>query len=192
LQISVSVARFFENYSEYADRAFLSVKGGCLPGKLDVDGSSASPLRSVEYAVDNILKALGGKKRLDLFQPASHDPNYEIEHYVEVLNELLKEGKFDYIGRSGVAAETVRRAPTVRNPFPPPDPSAYCTNQVMPIASVEIEVSPQSYEQRTKDGEHRPYFSCLSAPRKLIDDSIFMGLVIPTCKELGIAVVAYS
>ena len=32
--------------------------------------------------------------------------------------------------------------------------SAYRTTQVMPVAAVEIEVSPQSYEQQTKDGEH--------------------------------------
>ena len=93
MQISASVARFFEKYPEYADRILFSVKGGCLSGKLEVDGSSASLCRSVEYAVDNILKALRGKKRLDLFQPASRDPKYEIEHYAEVLNELLEEGK---------------------------------------------------------------------------------------------------
>jgi pyridoxine 4-dehydrogenase len=85
---------FFEKYPKCADRILLSVKGGCLSGKLDVDGSSASLPRSVEYAVGNILKALRGKKRLDLFQPASRNPNYEIEHYAEVLNELLEEGKF--------------------------------------------------------------------------------------------------
>ena len=58
LQVSVSVARFFENYAEYADRAFLSVKGGCLPEKLDIDGSGASLLRSVEYATDDLMISL--------------------------------------------------------------------------------------------------------------------------------------
>jgi pyridoxine 4-dehydrogenase len=105
------VARFFEKYPEYADRAFLSVKGGCVPGKLDVDGSRENLRRSV----DNIIKTLDGKKKLDLFQPARRDPNYEIECYAEVLNEMHKEGKFDYIGLSEVGAATVRRAHKVRN-----------------------------------------------------------------------------
>jgi pyridoxine 4-dehydrogenase len=104
------VARFFEKYPEYADRTFLSVKGGTLPGQLASDGSRENLRRSV----DAILKALRGTKKLDLFEPARRDPNYEIEHYAEVLNELVKEGKFDYIGLSEVGAETIRRAHKVR------------------------------------------------------------------------------
>ena len=123
------VARFFEKYPEYADRVFLSVKGGLLPQKLVVDGSRENLRRSV----DDILKALRGTKRLDLFEPARRDPNYEIEHYAEVLNELVKEGKFDYIGLSEVGAETVRRAHKVRGPpffcrSLMPRVSAYCTD----------------------------------------------------------------
>jgi len=100
------ISRFFEKYPEYADRAFLSVKGSSIPGKLDIDGSRENLRRSV----DAILKALRGKKKLDLFEPARRDSNYEMEHYAEVLNEMVKEGKFDYIGLSEVGAETIRRA----------------------------------------------------------------------------------
>jgi pyridoxine 4-dehydrogenase len=107
------VARFFEKYPQYADRAFLSVKGGLVPGEMTSDGSRENLRRSV----DNILKALRGTKKLDLFQPARRDPKYEIEHYAEVLNEMVKEGKFDYIGLSEVRAETVRRAHKVRSLF---------------------------------------------------------------------------
>jgi pyridoxine 4-dehydrogenase len=53
---------------------------------------------------------LRGTKKLDLFESARRDPKYEVEHYAEVLNEMVKEGKFDYIGLSEVGAETVRRA----------------------------------------------------------------------------------
>ena len=108
------VARFFETYPEYADRAFLSVKGGTLPGKLAFDGSKENLRRSV----DAILKALRGTKKLDLFEPARRDPNYDIEHHAEVLNELVEEGKFDYIGLSEVGAETIRRAHKVRTNNP--------------------------------------------------------------------------
>ena len=108
------VARFFEQYPEYADRTFLSVKGGTLPGKIDSDGSKENLRRSV----DAIIKALRGTKKLDLFEPARRDPNYEIEHYAGVLNELVKEGKFDYIGLSEVGAETIRRAHKVGTNHP--------------------------------------------------------------------------
>ena len=56
-------------------------------------------------------------RRLDLFQLARHDSKYEIDHYGEALNEMVKEGKFDYIGYSEVGAETVRRAHKVRSLF---------------------------------------------------------------------------
>jgi pyridoxine 4-dehydrogenase len=84
-----------------------------------VDGSRENLRRSV----DTILKALRGTKKLDLFQPARRDPNYEIEHYAEVLNEMVKEGKFNYIGLSEVGAETVRRAHKVRSLFLYPGPA---------------------------------------------------------------------
>ncbi|KAH9993409.1 aldo/keto reductase [Russula vinacea] len=124
------LARFFEKYPGYADRTFLSVKGGIVPGRLEADGSRENLRRSVNA----ILKALRGTKKLDLFEPARLDWKYNIEHYAEVLNELVKEGKFDYIGLSAVGAETVRRA-----------------HKVMPIAAVEIEVSLQAYGKQTKD-----------------------------------------
>jgi len=124
------VARFFEKYPEYTDRTFLSVKGGLVPGELNVDGSKENLRRSV----DNIIKTLRGTKKLDLFESARRDPKYEVEHYAEVLNEMVKEGKFDYIGLSEVGAETVRRA-----------------HKVTPVTVVEIEVSLQAYEQQTKD-----------------------------------------
>jgi pyridoxine 4-dehydrogenase len=84
-----------------------------IPGQVVPDGSRENLRRSV----DTILKVLRGTKRLDLFQPARRDTNYEIEHYAKVLNEMVQEGKFDYIGLSEVRAETVRRAHKVRRFF---------------------------------------------------------------------------
>ncbi|KAH9065810.1 aldo/keto reductase [Lactarius vividus] len=153
------VARFFEKYPDYADRTFLSVKGGTLPGQMVTDGSRENLRRSV----DAILKALRGTKKLDLFEPARRDSNYEIEKYAESLNEMVKEGKFDHIGLSEVSAETIRRAHKARHQIYRISKKTY----VIPVAAVEIEVSLQAYEEQTKD-------------------------VIATCKELSIAVVAYS
>lgn len=107
------LARFFDKYPEYADRTFLSVKGGSVPGQLVADGSRENLRRSVRA----ILNALRGTKRLDLFVPARLDSKYTIEHYAQVLNEMVKEGKYDYIGLSTVGAETIRRAHKVRSFF---------------------------------------------------------------------------
>jgi pyridoxine 4-dehydrogenase len=81
-----------------------------VPGERKVDGSRENLRRSV----DTIIKTLRGTKKLDLFEPARRDPKYEVEYQAEVLNEMVKEGKFDYIGLSEVRAETVRRAHKVR------------------------------------------------------------------------------
>jgi len=133
------VARFFEKYPTYADKAFLSVKGG----------TKAEP-EKLRRSVDNINAKLRGTKKLDLFECARVDPEYPIEDQMKTLTTLQMEGKFDHIGLSECSAATVKRA-----------------NAVVPIALVEIEVSPLSYEKETK-------------------------AVIATCGELGIAIAAYS
>jgi len=89
-------------------------------------------------------------KKLDLFECARVDPAYPVEDQMMTLVTLQKEGKFDHIGLSECSAATVKRA-----------------NTVAPVALVEIEVSPLSYEEETK-------------------------AVIAACGELGIAVAAYS
>jgi len=66
------------------------------------------------------------------------------------MAKFIAQGKFDHIGLSEVRAEHIRQA-----------------HKGHPVAAVEIEVSPWSYTQDTKD-------------------------VLSTCDELGIAVIAYS
>ncbi|KAI8993766.1 aldo/keto reductase [Trametes punicea] len=125
------LARFFAKYPAYADRVFLSVKGANRPGvtEFQVDCSPNNLKRSV----DEVLRILGGTKRLDLFQPARIDPRYSVEDTVKTLAEFVREGKFDHIGLSECAAKTLKRG-----------------NSVHPISIVEIEVSPASYEEETK------------------------------------------
>ncbi|KIM87333.1 hypothetical protein PILCRDRAFT_3825 [Piloderma croceum F 1598] len=133
------LARFYEKYPDYAKKTFLSVKGKV--------GSSPENLRR---SVDLINEKLRGTKKLDLYESARVDPSLPIEEAIQTLVVLKNEGKFGHIGMSESKAETLRRA-----------------NAVHPIAAVEIEVSPWSYESETKK-------------------------VIATAKELNIAVVAYS
>ncbi|EAU87803.1 aldo/keto reductase [Coprinopsis cinerea okayama7 len=140
------LSRFFAKYPDYADKTFLSVKGGIDWTKRGPDGS----LEFLRKSVDNILKALGPNKKLDLFEPARIDRSIPVEELTQHLVTLLKEGKFDHIGLSECNANTLRKA-----------------HAVHPITAVEIEISPWSYEDKTKD-------------------------VIATAKELGITVIAYS
>ncbi|OBZ75834.1 Pyridoxal reductase [Grifola frondosa] len=123
------LARFFEKYPEYAERTFLSVKGGIKPGTLSPDSS----LENLRRSVDLINATLRGTKKMDLFEPARVDTNISIEDAMKNLVQLIKEHKFDHIGLSECSADTLGRA-----------------NAVYPIAAVEIEVSLWSYEQETK------------------------------------------
>ena len=82
----------------------------------------------------NVLAALRGTKKLDLFECARVDSNYTVEHTIGVLKGLVEEGFFDHIGMSECSAESLRKG-----------------HAVHPIAAVEIEVSPWSMEGETKN-----------------------------------------
>ncbi|EIN07473.1 aldo/keto reductase [Punctularia strigosozonata HHB-11173 SS5] len=123
------LARFYAKYPEYAEKTFLSVKGGATPGTLQMDGSPENLKRSVDF----ILEKLGPHKRLDLFECARVVQDPPIEEVMKTLLGFVKEGKFDHIGISECGAATLRRA-----------------NAVAPIVAAEIEVSPWAYEEETK------------------------------------------
>jgi len=140
------LAAFFEKYPQYVDRTFLSVKGGLVENGFEPDLSPENIRRSV----DRINEHLRGTKKLDLFEPARMDPKVPIEDVMKTLAALVKEEKFTYIGLSECSADTLKRAVKVH-----------------PVAAVEIEVSPWSYEEETKN-------------------------VIAAAKQLGVSVVAYA
>jgi aryl-alcohol dehydrogenase-like predicted oxidoreductase len=55
-------------------------------------------------------KALGGVKKIDLFEPARLDGVYSVEEVAQSLKTLVDEGLISYIGLSEVNADTLRRA----------------------------------------------------------------------------------
>ncbi|KAJ6112780.1 hypothetical protein N7512_008104 [Penicillium capsulatum] len=112
--------KYFTAHPEHAEKVVLSIKGGLKRGQLTPDGSEENIRRSV----DETLRVLDGKKKLDIFQCARQDANFPVEHTVQVLAEYIKAGKLGGIGLSEVDAETIRRA-----------------HKVHPIAAVEVEVS---------------------------------------------------
>ncbi|KAF8575217.1 aldo/keto reductase [Ramaria rubella] len=140
------LARFYDKYPEYKDKTVLCVKGGLKPGSVE----AAKSEEHIRQSIDFINAKLRGTKRLDVYENARVDPTTPIETTIGLLKKLVQEGKFDHIGMSECSAETLKRA-----------------NAVHPIAHVEIEVSPFSYEEE-------------------------MRKVIATAGELKIPVLAYS
>ena len=100
---------YFTQYPDDAEKVVLSIKGGMVPGQMKMDGSEAGVRRSVE----DCLKALGGKKSIDIFECGRVDPNVPVEETVRALYELQKEGKIGGIGLSEVSGKTIRRAAAV-------------------------------------------------------------------------------
>ena len=111
---------YFTRYPDDADKVVLNIKGGINAATMMPDGSKEGVRRSVE----NCLKLLGGKKKIDMFECARVDPNTPIETTIKALAEYVREGKLGGISLSEVKAETIRRAAKVH-----------------PICAVEVEVS---------------------------------------------------
>lgn len=98
--------QYFTKYPENAEKVVLSIKGGLKKGELVPDGSEENIRRSV----DESLRVLDGKKKLDIFECARQDAKSPVENTIKVLAEYVKEGKIGGIGLSEVDAETIRRA----------------------------------------------------------------------------------
>ena len=109
---------YFTKYPEDADKVVLSLKGALT--SFVPSGDKEGITRSIE----NCLKVLDGKKKIDIFECARVDPKVPIEETVGYLAEFVKAGKIGGIGLSETGAATIRRAASVH-----------------PIAAVEIEYS---------------------------------------------------
>ncbi|KAJ7150461.1 aldo/keto reductase [Mycena crocata] len=109
------LSHFYAKYPEYAEKTFFICQGP----------------ESIRQSVDNIQKALGPNKKVDLFEPARIDRKVPVEDMMQTLATLVKEGKFAHIGLS--TTDTLRKA-----------------HAVHPVTAVEIEISPFSYEENQK------------------------------------------
>ena len=104
--------KYFTKYPENAEKVVLSIKGGLKVGEIVADGSEENIRRSVEET----LRVLDGKKKVDIFECARQDKEYPVEHSVRILAEYVKAGKIGGIGLSEVDAETIRRAYVILTP----------------------------------------------------------------------------
>ncbi|KAJ3735039.1 aldo/keto reductase [Lentinula guzmanii] len=129
------LSRFFANYPAYAEKTFLSVKGG-----MSASGPDGS-LEGLRRSVDNIQDELGSIKKLDLFEPARIDPKLPVETTMKNLVTLLKEGKFSHIGLSECNANMLRKAHSIY-----PVTAAEIENQKAVIATAtELNISVLAY-----------------------------------------------
>jgi pyridoxine 4-dehydrogenase len=92
-----------------ASKVVLSIKGGLKVDKLEPDGSEENTRRSI----DECLRVLDGKKKLDLWEAARVDPKTPIEVTMKVADEYIKAGKLGGISLSECSADTIRRAAKV-------------------------------------------------------------------------------
>jgi pyridoxine 4-dehydrogenase len=112
---------YFAKYPEDRDKIVLNIKGCADPAKhYAPDGTP----EGVKASVENCVRLIGGKGRIDQFEPARKDPNTDIEVTIAALQEQVKAGNIGGISLSEVSAATLRRAAKVAK-----------------IESVEVELS---------------------------------------------------
>ncbi|KAI1073504.1 putative aldo/keto reductase [Whalleya microplaca] len=103
----VLLERYFARYPDDADRVVVSIKGGVSFETLLPDGSPEGTRRSL----DNCLRLLKGRKKLDIFEFARRDQSVSMKSTFEVIeNEYVKTGKLGGISLSEVRAETIHEA----------------------------------------------------------------------------------
>ncbi|KAL2166444.1 hypothetical protein VTG60DRAFT_2752 [Thermothelomyces hinnuleus] len=95
---------YFAKYPEDADKVVLSIKGCYGPNGLD--GSAEGVRRSI----DNVLRQLNGRKKLDVFECARRDPNVPMEVTFRAMQEYIDKGLLGGISLSEVAASTIHEA----------------------------------------------------------------------------------
>lgn len=97
---------YFTKYPKDADKVVISIKGGLKPGEMAPDGSPENTRRSI----DECLRVLDGRKKLDIWESARVDPNTPIEITMREAEKYVKEGKLGGISLSECSADTIRRA----------------------------------------------------------------------------------
>jgi aryl-alcohol dehydrogenase-like predicted oxidoreductase len=112
------------------DRAFISVKFGAQlepPGR--IVGFDARPVAVKTYLTYTLRRLR--TDHVDLYQPASVDPNVPIEETVGAIRELIDAGYVRHLGLSEAGVDTIRRA-----------------HAVHPVVALEME-----YSIATRDAE---------------------------------------
>lgn len=103
----VLLNKYYSKYPDDADKVVLNIKGaseGMTP--------NASP-EFLRQDIDNALKQLGGKGKIDMYECARRDPNTPLKTTLEALDKMVKEGKIGGVALSEVNANTIREAASI-------------------------------------------------------------------------------
>lgn len=100
----VLLERYFAQYPEDADKVVLSIKGGIGP-----NGPDGSP-EGIRRSIDNVLKQLGGRKKLDIFECARRDQKADMKDTFATMQEYIEKGQLGGISLSEVSAATIHEA----------------------------------------------------------------------------------
>lgn len=111
---------YFTKYPEDTEKVVVNIKGGINFAVRKPDNTE----ENLRKTIDECLRQLDGKHKLDIFECGRVDPNVPIEDEMRTLAALVQEGKIDAIALSEVNANTIRRA-----------------HAIHPIVSVEVEAS---------------------------------------------------
>lgn len=101
--------RYYDKYPEHVDKILLNVKGCMLPGLVGCNSSS----EGVRASIENSVRMIGGKGRIDQFEAARKDPNVDIEVTLKTMGAHVEAGDIRGIALSEVSAQTIRRAAKV-------------------------------------------------------------------------------
>ncbi|CAM1507430.1 Fc.00g070710.m01.CDS01 [Cosmosporella sp. VM-42] len=129
------VGKWFKLHPERRADIFLATKfglkltDGSIAG-IVADSSSAYCRSCIERSLQRL-----GVDQVDLYYMHRADPSVPIEKTVEVMKQLVEEGKVKYLGLSEVSSDTLRRA-----------------NAVHPISAVQIEYNPWTLDPEGADG----------------------------------------
>ena len=100
------INEYFTKYPGDAEKVVISIKGGAKPGTLEPDGRPENVRRSIEEC----LRVLDGKKKLDIFECARVDPKVPIEVSLGEAKKYVDAGKIGGIALSEASANSIRRA----------------------------------------------------------------------------------
>lgn len=104
------IKAYFTKYPEDAEKVVLVMKGGIDYNARKPDGSPEGIRRSL----DNILKQIGGVKKVDAFNCARRDPEYPLSVTFGVIQkEYINTGKIGAIALSECGVDTINEAAAV-------------------------------------------------------------------------------
>lgn len=95
---------YFTRHPEDADKVVIVVKGGIDPVTHREDGTAEGTRRSIR----NILKQLGGVKKLDIWNPGRRDPRTPLAETFAAAQEFIDAGELGGVALSEVNNKTLR------------------------------------------------------------------------------------